>query len=282
MSDTLTIYTPASPLQEPRKLARRMLHDLVASRDLALSLFIRDISAQYRQSMLGYLWLFIPPLLASIPFIYLQAEGIFRVGGTGVAYPAYAVVGTIVWQVFVDALNAPLKAFAGARAMLTRINLPLEAILLSALAQVGFGSFIRLVLLAGIFGWFHIVPPPTALLLPLGILSLILIGFVIGVLLTPLGLLYSDVQQTLPIATTFLMLLTPVVYPPPVSGFVARVAAFNPLTALVATTRDWLLVGPSPHLNAFIVVTTMTMALLLLGWVVFRVALPHLISRVGA
>ena len=76
-----------------------------------------------------------------------------------------------------------------------------------------------------------------------------------GLLLTPLGVLYTDVQQTLPIATTFLMLFTPVVYPIPNSGLARGVAGFNPLTPLVTATRDWLTVGeqhmpllyPSPH-----------------------------------
>jgi lipopolysaccharide transport system permease protein len=194
----IVIYTPTSPLRDPKGLAREMLRDLFGSRELAWRLFIRDVSAQYRQSILGYLWAFIPPLAASVPFIYLNQQGIVNVGGTPIPYGAYAIIGTIIWQVFVDALNAPLRTVNTARSMLIRINLPREAILLSALAQVLFGCLIRLVLLVGVLTWFKIAPPVTALLFPLGLLSLILVGFVGGVLLTPLGLLYTDVQQILP------------------------------------------------------------------------------------
>ena len=141
-----------------------------------------------------------------------------------------------------------------ARPMLTRINLPREAILLSALAQVGLSFVVRLVLLVGVFTWFQIQPPATALLFPLGIFSLILFGFLIGVLLTPIGLLYSDVQQTLPIATTFLMLLTPVLYPIPSSGVAASIAAWNPLTPLVTATRDWITIGATSHAQGLVVI----------------------------
>ena len=79
-----------------------MLRDLFSSRELAWRLFIRDISAQYRQSVLGYLWVFIPPLVASLPFIYLNSQGIVKIGGTPIPYAAYAIIGTIIWQVFVD------------------------------------------------------------------------------------------------------------------------------------------------------------------------------------
>ena len=84
----------------------------------------------YRQSILGYLWVFIPPLFASLPFIYLNAQGVMRIENTPIPYAAYALIGTTIWQVFVDALNAPLRTINAARAMITRINFPREAILL--------------------------------------------------------------------------------------------------------------------------------------------------------
>jgi len=62
----LTIYTPESQLRHPRQLLRAMFHDLKASRELAWRLFGRNISSQYRQSMLGYFWAFLPPLFTTL------------------------------------------------------------------------------------------------------------------------------------------------------------------------------------------------------------------------
>ena len=162
-----------------------MMRDLAASRELAWRLFIRDVSAQYRQSILGYLWVFIPPLVASVPFVYLNVQGVIRIGETPIPYAAFAIISMIIWQVFANSLNAPLRSVSAARGILTRINLPREAILLSALAQVCFGFLVRLLLLVGVMAWFHLVPPATVLLFPVGILSLILFGFVIGILNYP-------------------------------------------------------------------------------------------------
>jgi lipopolysaccharide transport system permease protein len=89
------------------------------------------------------------------------------------------------------------------------------------------------------------------------------------------------VQQALPMFATFLMLLTPVVYPVPQSGFAAVIAQYNPLTPLVVTTRDWLTTGDTTHAAAFIAVTTGATVLLFVVWVVFRVATPHLVARLG-
>jgi lipopolysaccharide transport system permease protein len=277
----VTVYTPESPLRDPGKLVLEMFRDLFASRELAWRLFVRDTSAQYRNSLLGYLWVFVPPLVASLPFIYLNAQGVVHMGKTPIPYGAYAMVGTIIWQVFVDAFNSPLKNVNAARAMLTRINFPREAILLSGLLQVGFSFLVRLVLLAGVFIWFQILPPPTALLFPIGILALMLTGFVIGLIFTPLGLLYGDVAQALPIFTTLLLLLTPVLYPVPQTGLAATIATLNPLTPLVLTTRDWLTTGGVTPAHGFFVVSAVAACFLFVGWIAYRIALPHLIARLG-
>lgn len=278
---SLTVYTPASPLRDPGRLLLGMVRDIAASRELAWRLFVRDTSAQYRNSILGYLWVFIPPLVAALPFIYLNNQGIVQISETSIPYGAYALIGTIVWQVFVDALNAPLRTVTAARSMLARINFPREAILLSGLMQVGLSFLVRLVLLAGVLAWFRILPPSTAVLFPLGVLFLILAGFVIGLFLTPIGMLYGDVQQAMPIFTTFLMLLTPVLYPVPQSGFAATIAAVNPLTPLVVTTRDWLAIGTLVPAEGFVAVSAVSILLLLAGWLAYRLALPHIIARIG-
>jgi ABC-type multidrug transport system fused ATPase/permease subunit len=175
------------------------------------------------------------------------------------------MVGTIIWQTFVDALNSPLRTVNAARSMLTRINFPREAILLSGLMQVGFTFLVRLVLLIAVFVAFALEPAATTPLFFVGMLSVVGTGFMLGLILTPFGILYSDVSHSLPIASTFLLLVTPVLYPVPASGFGAIVSALNPLTPLVTTTRDWLTTGTVAHLGGFIVVSAVTVTFLLFG-----------------
>lgn len=277
----VTVYTPESPLRQPRKFVRELISDLWGSRELAWRLFVRDLRAQYRASLLGYVWVFLPPLVAGLPFVYLNSAGVISVGDTPIPYAAYAMVGAIIWQTFVDALNSPLRAVNAARAMLTRINFPREAILLSGLMQVGFTFVVRLALVIGVFAAFALKPAATSPLFVVGMISIALTGFMIGLVLTPLGVLYGDVQHSLPIASTFLMLITPVLYPVPSSGLGAMVASLNPLTPLITTTRDWLTTGAAVQHIAFLVVSGVTVTLLILAWVLYRLALPHLVARLG-
>ena len=67
----VVVYTPESQLRRPGVLLRSMWRDLKASRELAWRLFVRDTSARYRQSLLGVLWAFVPPIVTGVVFIVL-------------------------------------------------------------------------------------------------------------------------------------------------------------------------------------------------------------------
>ena len=54
------------------------------------------------------------------------------------------------------------------------------------------------------------------------------------------------------------------------------------VTPLLVSTRDWLITGQATLLPGFLWVSAVTLALLFAGWVLYRIAMPHLISRMSA
>jgi len=278
----VVVYTPESQLRHPRQLVRSMVSDLLASRELAWRLLVRNISAQYRQSLLGYFWAFLPPIFTTLVWMFLNSQKILNVGETDIPYPAYVMVGTLLWQGFVDALNSPIKLITSSRAMLAKINFPREALILAGLGEVLFNFAIRLVLMLVVFVWFRIAVPPTILLAPFGILALMALGLMIGILLTPLGMLYGDIGRGLAIITTLWFYVTPVVYPPPTTWPASLLAQINPVSPLLLTTRELLTTGTVSQPGNFLLITGVTFGLMLVGWVLYRVAMPHLIARIGA
>ena len=275
------IYTPRSDLRNPMRFVVLMFRDLAASRELAWRLFIRDLSARYRQSLLGYVWAFLPPLATAIPFVFLRSQGLFTTGATTIPYPAYVMISLLFWQVFVDSVQSPLKAVIAAKPMLAKIQFPPEAILMAGLGDVLFSFLIRLVLLVGVLFWYRLVPPVTVVFVPVVVVALIMLGFMVGLVVTPFGVLYSDVTSSLSIITTFWMFFTPVVYPARETGLAVLVSRWNPVSPMIIVGRDWLTVGATAFLPEFLVVSLMSLVMLFAGWVVYRVALPHLIARIG-
>lgn len=281
-SEKITVYTPDSCLRNPLGLLSAMFHDLWAGRELAWRLAVRDISAQYRQTALGLVWAFILPLTNAIVWLFLNTNGVVAIQKTELPYTVYVLSGTMLWAIFMEAANAPLQQTIAAKPMLAKINFPREALIVSGIYQTVFNATIKIavllpaIMLLGIFPGWHLF------LFPLAILALILAGTAFGLVLTPIGVLYSDIGKSLPLVMQFLMYLTPVVFPVPAEGLAATTIKLNPLTPLILTARNWLTDYPAEHLAYFCGVLLTTSALLFLMWIVYRAAMPILIERMSA
>ena len=277
-----TVYSPESELRRPLAFFTGMTRDLAASRELAWRLFLRNISAKYRQSFMGYLWAVFPPLLTSAIWIFLNTQRIMNFKETDIPYPLYVLVGTIIWQVFVNAINTPIQVVKGSATMIAKINFPREALILAALLEILFNFAIQMVLLAGVFIYFEVTLSFMCIWALGGILSVIMAGMMVGILLTPLSILYGDIQQGLPMILQPLFYLTPIVYSPPETGMGALLAMLNPIAPLILFTRELLTTGDIVCLKATLVISGVTGMLLLLGWILYRVAMPHLVERIAA
>lgn len=275
------VYTPEPAIQHPATLLRDLLRDLNAGRELAWRLFVRDLKAMYRQTYLGYVWAFLPPLVASLTFIFLQSQGITNIAETGIPYAAFAMMGTLLWQTFVESMQSPLQAVANARPMLAKINFPREAILVAGMYMVGFNFIIRMILLIAVMMFWQVVPGATLILFPFAMLGLMLSGFAIGLALVPVGSIYGDVARAIPVVASFWMLLTPVVYPARSEGLAGWLAFWNPISPLITTARAALTGQPLDQFTAAAIITFAAILASLVGLFAFRLIMPHLIVRIG-
>ena len=101
-------------------------------------------------------------------------------------------------------------------------------------------------------------------------------------ILVPLGMLYTDVGRGVGLVSSFWMLLTPVVYPPPQTYPGSLVLWLNPGSPVLATCRDWFLLGSTSYFAGWLGVTIASLVLLLVGLVIYRLAMPILIERMSA
>jgi lipopolysaccharide transport system permease protein len=263
-------------------LLKASLSDMYHSRFLARQLAERDIKAQYRQSYLGIIWAFILPLTTAFVWIILNTSGTVKLSDTGIPYPVYAFSGTLIWSIIVAAINSPMQSTNAAKGILTKINFPKEALLLSGIYKLLFDSSIKVILLV-VFVFFYGVGIHWSLLLfPMVILGAILFGTTLGLFVTPLGLLYKDIGKIITFGMQFLMYVTPVVYAIPKTGIMKTVMEWNPITPIILTARD-VVVGEQPeYLAYFLGVLLVCVPLLFLGLIVYRIAIPIIVERLSA
>ena len=276
------LYTPDSPLRRPGAFLATILRDARAARILAWRLALRDISAQYRQTAFGYLWAALPAVFNALVWFALQAAGVLSVKTNGIPYIAFVLTGTMFWQLFVDAINSPLKQLNLNRSMLNRVNFPTEAVLVSGIAQVLFSFAIKLIVLAIVLAASGAPVKWTAPAVVLPALALLAVGTVLGLLLAPLGMLYRDVEQGLNTVVAPLMFLTPVIYSVATAGVLGRIMRVNPLTPMFEVTRGLLFGGFGPYVVELGIVSGVTLVLGAVGWLLYRLSLPMLIERIEA
>jgi lipopolysaccharide transport system permease protein len=269
-------------LRHPKQLLWQMWQDLLSSRELAWRLMVRDISAQYRQSFLGFLWAFIPPIVMATGFTLASQANLVNPGVTDLPYPAYVMFSTSLWQTFVESINGPVQAVTLAKPMIARVNFPREAIILSKLGEVLFNFGIKLLLIVALFVYYQVPITWTVILAPVALIHLILLGTLVGTLLSPFGVLYQDVSKGLTMLTGFWLFITPVVYPVPSEGTLGTIVKLNPVTPLLVTTRELATTGVISDAPRFWLVSGFTLVGLFLTWIAFRLAMPYVIERVSS
>ena len=276
-------YTPASEVGNMNILIRKIADELKQAHHLGLRLAKRNIRSLYRRSALGYFWTIIPPLFTSLIWIFLNGQQVVNIEIPGdVPYPLFVLISTLLWQTFSESVITPLKNTESSKAMLTKINFPREALLLSGVYEVIFNTLIKVALIILVLLIFRFFPPLTALLSLLGITALIILGTSIGLMLTPIGMLYSDVSRGIVIVMQFAIYLTPVIYPEPRVGSASVLIKANPVTPLLTTTRGLLLDMPLTSVPLAVIYTLIALLVLVGGIVLFRLSMPIIIERIGS
>ena len=277
----VTVYRSDPSSISPARALREMFRDLLASRELALRLAQRDIKAQYRQTVLGLLWAFILPLANTVTWVFLSKSGIVAVAETGLPYAVFVFTGTMLWAIFIDALNAPLQQVQAAKPMLAKLNFPREALIVSGIYQTLFNAAIKIGLVLIVLWSMGFASVTQLMPFPVAVMSLVLAGTTIGLLITPVGVLYGDVGRGITLLMQFIMYVTPVVFPLVKTGWAAALFSFNPLTPLIVTGREWLTGSGASMFAEFLAVNAASAVLLMVAWVIYRMAMPILVERMG-
>ncbi len=274
------VYTSKSELKNPLRLFKNMFSDLFASWDLAKSLLVRDINAKYRQSVLGYLWAFLPALFTSLTFTLANNSKTITFEETDIPYPAFVIFSMVIWQTFVEAINGPVQTIADSKVILAKINFKKEALFIAKFLEVWFSFSIKIVLLIAVFVYFKIPLHWTVIFAPFALSVLIFFGILVGLFLSPFSLLYKDISYGLAIFTNFLLFITPVIFPRPTEGTFATLVNFNPITHLIEAIRE-LTLGPGGFdFTSFYITSGITMCSVFIAWLTFRLAMPFAIERV--
>lgn len=233
----------------------------------------RQLAHSYRSSFLGFLWLFLTPLLM-ITLYTVVFSGVLKLKfspeGGSLNFGLYLYCGLIPFTMFSDTLNQSVATIKSNASLVQKVVFPLEILPFSAAATAFLGKLFGLAALVAVLivveGQLHW----TMLLLPLFMVPQVMFVMGLGYLASVVGTYVPDVRETLRAFTRALFFVTPIIWPPEIVPEDLRfIVDYNPLAYFVGTYRALILDGEFPDMTQTFWFTLLAAVLLVAGFALF-------------
>jgi lipopolysaccharide transport system permease protein len=256
-----TASTPADTMEWDVVIApsspwwRLNLGEIWRYRDLLTVLVQRDLTATYKQTILGPIWVLVQPLLTSLMFAVIFGL-MARMSLPGIPPLLFYMSGVVPWSFFAGVINKTSLTLTANAPLMTKVYFPRLVPPMATTASTAVSFLFQLVLFF-VFAGFYLVTgsyawaPGTALLiLPVLILLEVALAFGTGLIVAALTTKYRDLGLLIGFAVQLLMYMSPVIFPlarVTEGSKLRHVIEANPLTpviegfrgALLGTYVDW-------------------------------------------
>jgi len=180
-------------------------------RDLFRFLIDRDVKVLYKQTVLGFGWAILRPLLSMIIFTVIFGD-LAQVDSDGVPYAIFSYVALVPWLYFSTALSASALSLVNNTDMLTKIYFPRLVFPMTPVFSKLVDFVISFVIVFALMAWFRIAPTMQVIYLPLLIALMMLTSAGLGLWFSAMSVQYRDVKHAMPFLTQILMYAAPVVW----------------------------------------------------------------------
>jgi lipopolysaccharide transport system permease protein len=218
--------------------------ELKEYRDLFYFLVWRDIKVLYAQTIMGFSWAILQPLIQIIMFTIIFGS-VAKLPTDGIPYLLFSTVAIIPWTYMSTAMSTSSQSLVASQGMLGKIYFPRVIYpltpVLSKLVDFGISLLIVLVVLV----YYQVPPTMNLLFLPVFVLTMIIVPAGIGMWLSALAIRFRDVKFAMQFFIRMLMYTAPVVYSASsVPENYRFLYSLNPLVSVVEGFRSCLLGMP--------------------------------------
>jgi len=248
---------------------REMVTEQVKYRDLLLQMTRRDLLLRYKQTVMGFAWATVMPLVNTALFSVIFTR-VARVD-VPIPYPLYAFIGLLAWNFFASSLKFASISLTTNLSLVTKVYFPREIFPLSSVLVCLVDTAVASVVLVALMAYYRIFTPATLPWLPL--VMAVHLAFTVGcaLLLSMANVFYRDVKYLFDIALMVWMFATSVLYPvSQVAGRAGTLMRINPMTPILDGYRDVLFFGTSPLTLPFLLTAVGSAILLVVAWVIFH------------
>jgi len=213
---------------------KEQLLELYRYRDLLYTLARRDIKVRYKQSIMGFLWAILMPVLIVMSGIIVRyAYALAAHEPLQTADIASVAVKSLPWAFLVSSIRFACNSLTGNRDLVTKVYFPKEIFPVAAVLASLFDFFVAsaalvVLLLALQTGW-------SAYLLwtPVLLFAMVLLASGIGLVVSAASLFFRDVKFIVEVLLTFGIFFTPVFYDARMLGDKGKWLLLNPAAPIL-------------------------------------------------
>ncbi len=208
------------------------------NRSLVSELVRSDFKLRYQGSVLGYLWSLLRPLML-FGVLYIVFTKVIKIG-TGIPhYPAYLLLGLVLWTFFVEATMSGMNAITGRGDMIRKVSIPKYTIVVSTTASAFVNFFFNMIVVVIFMILGHVAFRPTLIFVPFFIVELIIFCLGVSFLLATLFVKYRDFSHIWEVSLQILFYATPIIYSLAiVPARLQKLMSLNPLTQIFQDMRS--------------------------------------------
>jgi lipopolysaccharide transport system permease protein len=238
MSTPVTIIKPRSGWQVID------FKELKEYRDLFFFLAWRDIKVMYAQTVLGFSWAIIQPLVQIVLFTIIFGK-VAKVNTDGIPYVLFSSVAIIPWNYISQSMTQSSQSLISSQHMLGKIYFPRLIFPITPILSrlINFG--ISLLIISIIMLYYRVFPTWNLMFLPLFLIMMMLIPAATGLWLSSLAIRFRDVQHIMPFFIQMLMYTAPIVYSASsIPEKYRMLYSLNPVVGVIEGFRACLLGAP--------------------------------------
>jgi len=216
--------------------------------DLVYELTKKELKVRYKNSVLGYLWSLLNPLVLSLVFyvglgLILQAKV-----PAGEKYPYFLMLicGLFPWQWFSNSINAGANVYIANANLIRKVAFPREFLPLATVLN----DLVHFLVSLPVITLFLVISglrPSVAWIwgLPALVAAEFLVTYGLALIVSSLNLFFRDLANLVSLLLQMLFYLTPIVYAMDwiKQPLLQKAVLINPVTPLFACWHDLLLKG---------------------------------------
>ena len=206
----------------------------------------RDIKVRYKQTVLGFLWAIIGPLISTLIFSIIFKK-VGKIETDGLPAPIFFMIGLMIWKYFATGFGAASNSLTSNGALLTKIYIPRLILPIAPLFTNLVDFFITFVVFLLLLAYYETLPAITIVFIPFLLLLTMIASLGLGLFFAALNVRYRDVRQIVPFITQLWMYVTIIVPFSAVPGLLTEkydhlkyLYGLNPMAGIVEAFR-WCL-----------------------------------------